>query len=268
MSKSKEHRQKPATPPPEHTGLRRPVKTEIDATPVLRFNPYAWAKLLFFRDRGMTEIGGFGITAADDPLYVEDFLTIKQKATSVSVAFDDTAVADFVEDQVDAGRQPSQVLRVWCHTHPGESAQPSNVDEETFRRVFGTCDHAVMFVLGQGGKTYARLRFNVGPGGSFRIPVEVDYSRPFPGCGPQAWEVEYETNIQPERNAWTWGMDHDEGVGPDPFEVEGGFLGAGLCVDDVTLSELAEMDPDEREHVLGELGLSAEDIGRGLEVYA
>ena len=268
MSKNKEPRQKPATQPPEKPGFRRPVKTEIDATPVLRFNPYAWAKLLFFRDRGTTEIGGFGLTAADDPLYVEDFVTIKQKTTSVSVAFDDTAVADFVEDQVDAGRQPSQVLRVWCHTHPGESPQPSNVDEETFRRVFGTCDHAVMFVLGQGGKTYARLRFNVGPGGSLRIPVEVDCSRPFPASDLRAWDEEYESNIKPERNAWTWVADYDEGVAPDPREVEGGFLGADLCVDDVTLTELAEMDPDEREQVLGELGLSAEDIGQGLEVYA
>ena len=111
MSKNKEPRQKPATPPPERLGFRRPVKTEIDTPPVLRFNPYAWAKLLFFRDRGMTEIGGFGITADDDPLYVENFHTIRQKATSVSVAFDDTAVADFVEDQVDAGRQPLYCYR-------------------------------------------------------------------------------------------------------------------------------------------------------------
>ena len=26
--------------------------------PILRFSPYAWAKLNFFRDRGDTEIGG------------------------------------------------------------------------------------------------------------------------------------------------------------------------------------------------------------------
>ena len=29
--------------------------------PVLRFTPYAWAKLLWLRDAGPTEIGGFGI---------------------------------------------------------------------------------------------------------------------------------------------------------------------------------------------------------------
>ncbi len=65
--------------------------------PQLRFSPYAWAKLLFLRDRGPTEIGGFGITAANDPLYVLDFQTIPQAATSATIALDDSAVADYLD---------------------------------------------------------------------------------------------------------------------------------------------------------------------------
>src|SRR5215469_14058441 len=38
----------------------------------LRFSPTAWAKLLFLRDIGDSEVGGFGITAADDPLFIEN----------------------------------------------------------------------------------------------------------------------------------------------------------------------------------------------------
>ena len=34
----------------------------------LRFSPYAWAKLLYLRDAGDTEIGGFAITSPDDLL--------------------------------------------------------------------------------------------------------------------------------------------------------------------------------------------------------
>ena len=124
--------------------------------PVLRFSPTAWSKLLFFRDHGQTEIGGFGITSSEDLLLVEDFVTVKQEDTAVSVSFDDEAVADFFDAQVDAGRKPEQFARVWCHTHPGECAQPSSVDEETFGRVFGHCQWAVMFVLARDGKTYAR----------------------------------------------------------------------------------------------------------------
>ena len=36
-----------------------------------------------------------------------------------------------------------------------------------------------MFILARGGQSYARLRFNTGPGGDITIPVSVDYDRPF-----------------------------------------------------------------------------------------
>lgn len=88
--------------------------------PVLRFSPTAWAKLHFFCHRGDTEIGGFGVTRADDLLVVEEFLTVKQETSAGSVVFDDAAVADFFDAQVDAGRRPEQFARVWLHSHPGD----------------------------------------------------------------------------------------------------------------------------------------------------
>ena len=98
----------------------KPVKDWTEPKePVLRFSPTAWAKLLFFRDRGDCEIGGFGITVADDLLRIEEFFTVHQDVTMASIAFDDQAVADFFEAQVDAGRRPEQFGRIWLHTHPG-----------------------------------------------------------------------------------------------------------------------------------------------------
>ncbi|MGA2501079.1 MAG: hypothetical protein ABSH20_25355 [Tepidisphaeraceae bacterium] len=176
---------------------KRP-EIQLPDPPVLRFTPTAWAKLQCFCHCGDTEIGGFGITSAEDLLLVEDFQTVQQAVTSVSVAFDDTAVADFFEDQVDQGRKPEQFARIWLHTHPGNSPTPSFVDEETFARVFGKCDWAVMFVLAKGGKTYARLRFNVGPGGHLLIPVEVEYQAEFGPSDHEAWQLEYDINIHPE----------------------------------------------------------------------
>lgn len=180
-----------------------------DVDPVLRFTPVAWAKLQFFCHRGDTEIGGFGVACADDLLVVEDFVTVTQRASFVGVSFDDEAVADHFDSQVTAGRRPEQFARIWCHTHPGDCPRPSGVDEETFARVFGQCEWAVMFILARQGQTYARLQFNVGPRGAVRVPVTVDYSRPFGPSDHDDWELEYGENVHvenptPEAFAFTW----------------------------------------------------------------
>jgi hypothetical protein len=177
--------------------------SRLPRNPVLQFSPIAWAKLQWFCQHGETEIGGFAVSDPADPLYIIEFVTVKQDADWVSVKFDDTAVADFFDGQVDLGRRPEQFARAWCHTHPGDSPTPSGTDEETFARVFGSSDWAIMFVLARTGKTYARLRFNVGPGGHGEIPVEVDWSRPFTGTDHAAWLAEYEANIKPNLTGLT-----------------------------------------------------------------
>ena len=160
--------------------------------PALRFTPTAWAKLLYLRDAGPTEVGGFGISADGDPLLVEDVRLVTQSCTATTIAFDDAAVADHFDVCVDAGLAPEQFARIWIHTHPGNSARPSGTDERTFARVFGGCDWAVMAILAKGGARYARLRFNAGPGGELIVPVEIDFSPSFFGANPIAWSEEYE----------------------------------------------------------------------------
>ena len=46
----------------------------------LRFSPTAWAKLIYLRDCGQTEVGGFAISAADDLMLVEDVQMVRQAA--------------------------------------------------------------------------------------------------------------------------------------------------------------------------------------------
>ena len=144
--------------------------------PRLTFEPRAWLKWLFLAHAGPTEIGAFGLSAEDDPLRVEDLIVVKQSASAVTVAFDDTAVAELFDAMADAGIPPKRFARIWLHTHPGASVTPSSVDEETFTRVFGSCDWAVMGILGKTGRVSARLRFGAGPGGALEIPFEVDWS--------------------------------------------------------------------------------------------
>jgi hypothetical protein len=141
----------------------------------LTFAPLAWLKLQFFCHAGATEVGGFGVVAAADPLYVNDFVTVAQEVTPFSVRFADEAVADFFERSVDQGLKPECFARLWLHTHPGASVTPSGTDEETFARCFGPCDWALMFILGRTGNTYARLAFHAGPGAQVLVPTEVDW---------------------------------------------------------------------------------------------
>jgi proteasome lid subunit RPN8/RPN11 len=152
--------------------------------------------LLHLRDAGPTEIGGFALTRPEDLLLVENIILVHQVATATHVEFDDASVADFFDAQVDAGHTPESFARIWVHTHPGSSPEPSGTDERTFSRVFGGCEWAVMFILARGGQTFARLRYNVGPGADIELAVDVDYARPFSGSDEATWQREYDTFVR------------------------------------------------------------------------
>ncbi|HEV3146954.1 MAG TPA: hypothetical protein VGZ47_23905 [Gemmataceae bacterium] len=202
-----------------------PLSPAIDRSPVLTFAPLAWLKLQYFCHFGDTEVGGFAISAPKNLLYIQDFRTVRQHTTSVSVRFEDAAVADFFDECVDRGLKVSQFARIWLHTHPGASAMPSGTDEETFSRVFGGCDWSLMFILSRTGQTYARLAFPAGPGGQMLLPVQVDWpawpktmtasDQPL-AANVEQWRNEFTTNIlaepwiAPETQAPTMDVPSDE----------------------------------------------------------
>jgi len=213
------------------------------------------------RDVTDNEVGGFGITEADDLLFVTNFVLVKQKVTAVSVSFEDESVADFFEDQVEAGRQPEQFGRIWLHSHPGDSPEPSCTDESTFARVFGSCDWAIMFIVAQDSKTFARLRFNAGPGGEVKIPVYVDYSYEFDAADFEAWKQQYLANVVEDtvfsltgKSKSTSGKQQDEVdiFGDNSFEETSVFTNQDL------LSEIDSMEPMEREMFMEELSVRSD----------
>jgi len=130
---------------------------------------------------------------------------ISQHCTETFVSFDDVAVAEFFEQQVDLDRRPEQFGRIWIHTHPGHSPEPSAVDEETFARVFGSCDWAVMMILARGGASYARLHWKQGGPAQLRMNVDVSFEGEFAGSDHLAWQQQYDAMVvneswQLERN--------------------------------------------------------------------
>jgi proteasome lid subunit RPN8/RPN11 len=206
------------------------------------------------------EVGGFGITEADDLLFVTDFTLVKQKVTAVSVSFEDESVANFFEDQVETGRKPEQFARVWLHSHPGSSPEPSMTDEQTFARVFGSCDWSVMCIVAQDSGTYARLRFNAGPGGEVKIPVCVDYGFEFDAADFEVWKQQYKANVIEDHTfSLTGKSKKDSGKQEDELDIFGnnGFEETFFTSQDL-LGEIDSMEPMEREIFMEELAIRSD----------
>jgi hypothetical protein len=207
--------------------LYPPSRNEAVRARPLTFSPLAWLKLQFYCHAGNTEVGGFGLSHADDLLYVEDVIIVRQRCSFATVRFEDAAVADLCDDMADAGIEPQRYLRLWIHTHPGVSVEPSDVDETTFTRVFGDCDWAVMAILGRTGRLSARLRFNVGPVASIELSTKVDWS---------AWPHVLDARPPLSEQIENWHREYTERVIPDPiidvaetqFRSEGFPLGDNL----------------------------------------
>jgi len=161
----------------------------------LRFTPYAWAKLIWMRDRGDTEVAGYGITATPDPLLITDFVLVKQNCTSVEFHFDKDDSAEHIHRMMDIGLPPWSCSNILIHTHPGNSPKPSLCDEENFRDSFSHPHWAIMFILAQEGETYCRLKFNIGPGANKEIVTTIDWKTHFRGCNVSEWEEEYKKNV-------------------------------------------------------------------------
>lgn len=170
-------------------------KPKLTRGSVLRWSPYSWAKLLYLRDIGPTEVGGYGLTETDDPLLITDIVLVKQECTSATLEFDTKDSMEFVEKMTDRGLSPFQHSNIFWHSHPGNCPNPSIIDENNFNTNFSHPDWAIFFIIARGGATYCRVRHNIGPGIEVTIPTEVDYSIPFPASDKIAWEAEYKDKV-------------------------------------------------------------------------
>lgn len=176
------------------------LKPKITYADTLRFTAFAYAKLLYFRDRGSTEVAGFCITGTEDPLLVTDFQLIKQKCTGATFELDPNDIVDYMDRMVDTEIMPWACSNILAHTHPpGCSPSPSEIDEENFRKAFTKPSWAIMLIVADGGKAYCRLKINVGPGVEKLLKVEVDFSQSFKASDHEVWDAEYTDKVTEEK---------------------------------------------------------------------
>lgn len=132
-------------------------------------------------------------------------------------------------------------------------------DEATFARVFGKCDWSVMCIVAQEGSTFARIRFNVGPGGEARIPVCVDYSYRFEASSFELWKQQYIANVEEEMI-----FKPEPPKALDKPKQEIGLFGeqqlasAPEFLSEDLLSQIDRMEPFEREMFMEELAIRSE----------
>ena len=168
--------------------------------PQLLFTPYAWAKMRWFEQAGETEVSGFGVASQENGLEVHDFQTVSQKVGPAYCKLDDRDLAAYMDRMCDKGLEPKDFMMVWLHTHPGFNTAPSSLDNDTFQRVFGDCNWAVMCIMSQDGSATATIQFDT-PFGRWQDEIEavVDYTLDFPASDIESWIEEYDRNIIKEK---------------------------------------------------------------------
>jgi len=134
-------------------------------------------------------------------------------------------------------------------------------DEQTFARVIGSCDWSVMCIVAQDGGTFARLRFNAGPGGEVKIPVCVDYGYEFDAADFEVWKQQYLANvIEDSAFSLTGKSKSTSGKQQDETDIFGntGFEETSVFTSQDLLSEIDSMEPMEREMFMEELAIRSD----------
>lgn len=125
------------------------------------FHQEPWLKLCALSQEGYNELAGFGISAADDPLEIEDFVLVKHFATAATFEFCPDAMGKHMEDMAARGISPDRCLKIYIHTHPHESPTPSQTDWNEFEDFSENSDFTVMFIMARGGACHCTLRLRM-----------------------------------------------------------------------------------------------------------
>ena len=165
---------------------------------MITFSKKAIAKYLFVRDycnetnlkeksnsNAFLECSVLGISSPDRINYVDDVIIPKQEVTGTTTDIDQDWLHEWADEMWDKGEDhaPKYTTRIWCHTHPGSSAEPSGTDEKTWSDTYmiDGVDWAAMIIIAQAVSsknehTYCRAKYESSIGMQVsRIGLNIDY---------------------------------------------------------------------------------------------
>lgn len=153
-----------------------------------------WFKAKYLANQHQVEVGGWCIAPdKDKPFEVHDFKLTKQESTVGSIDFDDEGTVEFMEDELEAGLEFDQFMRVWIHTHPGDSASPSPLDRTTFRQLADTLPYVVMLIISKSGSATAEIGYKLPTGQFVSMPcgIRIDWAMD----RWTEWDIEFNNNV-------------------------------------------------------------------------
>jgi hypothetical protein len=146
-------------------------------------------------------VGFYGITDLTDPLYVNDIIVVPQYVDPTLNAFTKAGIADHVDHYMDMDPMipPAHSTRIWLHTHPDFSSDPSFIDEEMFDEMKDNYDWSVMFILSTKGDYYCRMAHKMlDTVHEWLLPMAVDWENfsAIPEGMIEMWEDEHDINTE------------------------------------------------------------------------
>ena len=170
----------------------------------ITLSPLAYLHWQFICHAGPTEACAYGVTRATDDTYVERLHIPHQSCSVTYCESDEGQLSEHLLDAEMGVCNQDQIGRVWLHTHPAHSAQPSQIDENTFRDGWhGPHEFYTMMILAEGGQTYCRTRHAGDATSDARTPsqIRVDWAA-LPALIPQlpaltaTWTAEYAEKVK------------------------------------------------------------------------
>lgn len=174
------------------------------SNPTLTLTPFAWFQWHYFRDLVDTEIGGFALTETEDPLLVTRLCLVAQQCDYVTCELlgdEKGGTLDHLDHWTSAPHNlvAGQCTRIWWHTHPKMSANPSGTDEATFRELFSSAPWGIMMILSKTDDVYARLSVSTPTPHQLKLDVSVNWLIP-PMVEPQEainWQAQVKELVRP-----------------------------------------------------------------------